>query len=145
MKKNMKRCLLGLVIASQLMLSGCGEDSTESVILGTWLATHIDREDCDDPLNNGALNCIYNLERCISCLELVLERDGTYSLTGNFDASPNAESGDYEAKNSVITLDPSDGDPYDLPISNVTETNMIIDLPLTNGCTAIITLENSDC
>ncbi|WP_422361204.1 lipocalin family protein [Reichenbachiella sp.] len=141
----MKRCLLGLIISSQFLLSSCGEDSTESVILGTWLATHIEREDCDDPLNNGGLNCIYNLERCISCMELVLGRDGTYTLTANFDASPNSEAGDYETKSNVITLDPSDGDPYDLPISNVTETNMVIDLPLTNGCTAIITLENSDC
>ncbi|WP_420582536.1 hypothetical protein [Reichenbachiella sp.] len=141
----MKRCLIGLFLSSQLLLSSCGDDSTESVILGTWLATHIERENCDDPLNNGALNCIYNIERCISCMELVLNRDGTYSLTANFDASPNAESGNYEAKNSVITLDPSDDDPYDLPISNVSEIYMIVELPLTNGCTAIITMENSDC
>lgn len=133
------------MISGQMFLSSCGEDSTESVILGTWLATNIVREDCDDPLNNGPLNCIYNIERCISCMELILNRDGTYSLTANFDASPNSESGNYETKSSVITLDPSDGDPYDLPISNVTETTMIIDLPLTNSCTGIITLENSDC
>lgn len=141
----MKRYLLGLLVAGQLLVNGCGEDSTESVILGTWLATHITRENCDDISNDGPLNCIYNIENCISCMVLVLNRDGTYSLTANFEGSPDSETGNYEAKNEVITLDPSDGDPYDLPISNVTETTMIVELPLPNKCTGVITLQNTDC
>lgn len=141
----MKRYLLGLFVFSQLFFAGCGDDSTESVILGTWLGTNIVREDCDDSANNGGLNCIYNLDQCFSCIKLELNRDGSYTLNANFDASPNNESGDYEAKSGVIRLKPEGEDAYDLPISNVTETKMVIDLSLTNGCTAIITLESADC
>ncbi|SMD34298.1 Lipocalin-like domain-containing protein [Reichenbachiella faecimaris] len=141
----MKRYLLGLILVSQFILISCGEDSTESVILGTWLGTNIVREDCDDPLNNGGLNCVNNLDQCFSCIQFELGRDGSYTLTANFEASPNNESGEYEAKNSVIRLKPTGGDAYNLPISNVSESTMTIDLLLTNGCTAVITLKNTDC
>lgn len=141
----MKRILFSLVICGQLFIQSCGEDSTESVILGSWFGTNIVREDCDDSANNGGLNCIYNLDQCFSCIQFELNRDDTYTLTANFDASPSNESGKYEAKNSSIRLNPSDGDAYSLPISNVSESTMVIELPLSNGCTAIITLSKSDC
>ncbi|MEP2023816.1 MAG: hypothetical protein ABJH98_16240 [Reichenbachiella sp.] len=78
-------------------------------------------------------------------MKFILERDGTYILIVDFDANINGETGEYEAKNSVIRLKPTDGEAYDLPISDVSETNMIIDLPLSNGCTAVITLKNTNC
>lgn len=143
--KDMKRYIIVLIVVGQVLMLGCGEDSTESVILGTWLGTNIVREDCDDVLNNGALNCKYDIGQCLSCIEFVLNRNGTYSLSAIFDGSPSAEIGEYEAKNNSLTLDPSNGDAYELPISNVSDTEMVIDLQLTNGCTAIITLKNSDC
>lgn len=144
--KDMKRYLLvWILIVGQIFMHGCGEDSTESVILGTWLGTSIVRQNCSDPLSNGAVVCDHDLSQCKSCMELVLNRDGTYSLSANFDSSLNYESGEYEGKNNVITLEPTDGEPYDLPISDVTETNMVIELQLSNGCTAVIVLKNSGC
>lgn len=143
--KDIKYVLLGLALISQALMTSCGEDSTESVILGTWLGTSIVRSGCSDPLDNGDLECKRDLSQCVSCMTLVLGRDGTYSLTANFDGSPNSETGDFEAKSGKIRLDPSDGDPYDLPVSDVSESDMIIDLPLSNGCSAKISLESTNC
>lgn len=140
MKRIQYLFLIGL---TSILFSNCGDDPSDTVQQGKWLASEVTRRSCDNEFANGPVNCINDVGagNTFSCVELTLSA-GDYLLSVNFDANRTNEVGNYQTTAGNIRLCPTQpiGECYDLPIITSDFNTMTIDLPRDGGCIATIPL-----
>ena len=89
-------CLFAIVF-----LVNCGSDDEVNALdalVGTWRSTSIASSGCTDTSQNGTIECTPY------CIEIIINSNGTYSITNNLDDPTSKESGSASATATAIKL-----------------------------------------
>ncbi|MEP0985608.1 hypothetical protein [Ekhidna sp.] len=97
----MKQFLTLLLLSASITLVNCGDDKDADAdflaqFVGTWQSSNITAAGCNDPEENGTLNCDP------FCFEITITANGTYSLLESGSQSP--ETGTITATETTVTI-----------------------------------------